>query len=225
MIKNIVTIPTRFDTSFIPNIYEALKNEVDEWLIYDNGLDDLEYEKIADLPIHIIDAYGDSIYQMWNRAWKIARTYYQFSNLFVLNDDVDLLPQTFNALATILRSNAELAAICPNYNKPLKDGIGNSNIEYVTITHGQNGLAGFAFMLKAELEIPYVDENFQLWYGDDDLVKKIHIAGYKAAKAMDIPIAHHGAKSISKLDQTKVKTMIELDRVYFNNKYNERRTI
>lgn len=225
MITNIVAIPTRFEVDMIIDMYHTIKNEVDEWLIFDNGLPIEEYEKLTTIPVSILGAEDQTIYQMWNRSWKIAKTYYQFPNLFIVNDDVAMIPNTVTALATILRSTPDLGVICPNYTRPLSDGIGNNDIEYVTITHGQGGLAGFAFMLRAELDIQYIDEKFSWWYGDDDFLKQVNLAGYKAAMAKQIPIYHVGARSSSKLLEDGIGPKIEQDRLYFNAKYGENRTI
>ncbi len=172
--------------------------------------------------IQVIDMEGESIYRMWNFGWRTAKVV-GVDNVFILNDDAYILPGTHNILDKILHSNPAYGAVCPDYLRATSEGFGEIAPIEVQGTYGQGGLAGFAFMLRANLEnVPYIDENLQWWYGDDDLVKNIEGANYKLVRVAGVPVDHLPGQSSKNMD---LREKIRLDNIYFNKKYGEERTV
>ena len=218
-----VVIPTKYSIDMLEKLLPSMKDAHDI-LILDNGLSKenryrlFENQEIYD-NLFVLDARELSIYQMWNLGWTI----YPNSHLAILNDDIYFLPSTLTLLSNALSFMPDLAAICPDYNRSITEGIDNPTTQLTTSTFGRNGLAGFAFMLNTALPIPKVDENLQWWYGDDDLVYNIERAEYRVAKLLGVPVEHRQGSS-SSLDPT-IPGKKEQDRLYFNQKYGESRNL
>jgi hypothetical protein len=216
-----VVIPTKYDVDMLEALLPSL-GDADDILILDNGLSKenktrlFEFQKKR-LNLWSLNVQGLSIYRMWN----LGITMYPNCHLAILNDDIYFLPTTLTQLSAALSSHSDIAAICPDYNYPIDAGIFAPKVQYTTSTYGNNGLAGFAFMLNTSLPIPKIDERFQWWYGDDDLVYNIENAGYKVAKLLGVPVAHAQGFS-SKQDSTIPGKRIQ-DCKYFNQKYGENR--
>jgi hypothetical protein len=179
-----------------------------------------------------IDSYGMTIYQMWNDTWKVIKEHYpdEELNIAFLNDDIEIKSGSLGVLSHFLRRDNILAAICPDYDSPWHDlpyGMYNPemnhSVVYTNSTFGDNGMSGFCFMLKGELDIPYVDENLKLYWGDDDLVKNISKMGYKIGKLIGMPINHIGSVTIRQMNPAERANQMEKDRAYFNQKYGESR--
>jgi GT2 family glycosyltransferase len=188
----VVVIPTRYDIDMLENLLPSMK-DADEIIVLDNGLSKEKYTKLMQSDARrmgnfwILPTEGLSIYQMWNLGWAM----YPNTHLAILNDDIYFLPGTLAELSRALIDNPEIAAICPDYNRPTEAGMSPAIVVMpTTSTYGNGGLAGFAFMLNTSLPIPKIDEKFQWWYGDDDLVYNIERAGYKVAKLLGVPVAH-----------------------------------
>jgi hypothetical protein len=112
-----------------------------------------------------------------------------------------------------LRSNDSIWAVYPDYRVDATTTELPSVIPLdLTPTKGtyqHGGMCGWAFMLRGEAPIPPVDEQFEWWYGDDDLVRNITTRGKKVCRVNGLGLNHvneatanngdnewtHGAKS------------------------------
>lgn len=217
----IVIIPTRYHIGMLEDLIPSL-TDATKIYIYDNGLLPWQRETLETYPqLTIIDAHNMTIYEMWNDGWSKAQREFQNPHIAILNDDIYFNPYTLSYLSKVLRDYSNIAAVCPDYTISPKDDIGKYAVQYTASTFGHGGLAGFAFMLKGELDIPKIDETFRWWYGDDDLVKNIIASGYKIAILRGLPVYHNQGSS-SKMDGS-IEQKINLDIYYFNKKYGENR--
>lgn len=230
MVRTIVIIPTISQLDRLRKLVNTIKGDksVSDIVIYDNGHPEENRMIIKSWmynpKIKYIEAYKKSIYELWNMGWQYAKQLGTV-NVAILNDDIRIMPGTLDMLGEFLRTDPTLAAVCPDYTMKIGDIKREIIPVYVTSTFGHNGLAGFCFMLKAELPIPYIDETFQWWYGDDDLVKQIELAGYKMARIEGIPIEHDHGSSSRLVDQDLLMQKKIADKDYFNKKYGENRQI
>jgi hypothetical protein len=218
----VVVIPTRYYVDMIEDLLPSL-TEASKIYIYDNGLSTELYDRLeSHAELTMINAYGSSIYKMWNDGWSLAQLEFENPYVAILNDDIYFLPGTLELMAKALNDNPSVAAICPEYERRVAEGISdNSSPMIVSSTFGNRGMAGFAFMLKGELPIVKIDENYNWWYGDDELVWNIEHAGYWVAKLLGVPVDHNQGRS-SRQDDT-IAEKINMDRIYFNQKYGENR--
>lgn len=219
--KTFVVIPTLLKSNLLDDLIATLHYEkINQIFVLNNTNEPFTY---VDYNVQVLDFKGYTIYEMWNRAWEYIRYNYpkEELNIAFLNDDIELVPKSITSLAYYLRKYSDLAAIYPDVNAHEVNLDGN--IEYTNTTAGAGGMTGFAFMLKGELDIPYIDENLKLYWGDDDLVKQILLKDYKIACLKGLPIKHAGSTTIKTLNPAERYKIMEQDMIYFNKKYNENR--
>ena len=234
MAKTVVVIPTISNLEGLWRLVTQLlykdSRSLREILIYDNGMEEDKahimwgWENFSEL-ITIRPATGASIYEMWNRgldhAQRMEVYFKEELNVFFLNDDVQIYPGTVKILDGVLHSRPDYGAVCPDYGLTLDNPQQIEPVE-VTSTFGAGGLAGFAFMRRAKLlDVPEFDENFGWWYGDDDFVKNLEKAHYKAVKVKGLPVEHVGGASSA--NTPNMQSKIAADNNYFNRKWGENR--
>lgn len=215
---NIVAIPTLGKSPLLWSLLESLlDDDVDEVWVYDNGMANDDRErlwKVGEASGDVImanSAQGESLYGMWNRAITDARDIYGEANLAILNDDVRLAPHTMLYLATALRTS-DIGIVCPNYQRPLSArGRFEYTLRFVHGTYRNGGIAGFAFMVRAET-CPLIDEQFEIWYGDDDLVAKIEAQGQRACIVEGLPIEHEESTTLNQTDWVPAAIARDRDR-------------
>ena len=205
------------------NLFNALyeDGDYDYILAFNNGSKPETIHALADCVnqddnLRIFNAVDQTIYHMWNRGWKMAveETDGGPVNVAILNNDITIPPGFLSLMRKALRSAANVWAVYPDYNLKVKDGV-NTNEFRLKPTQGtyqHGGMCGWAFMLRGEIVnygMPYVDERFEWWYGDDDIVRNITSRGKKVCRVSGLPLDHineatanngdnnwtHGAKS------------------------------
>jgi len=129
-----------------------------------------------------------NIYEVWN--WAIMRAQKAgASSLAILNDDIEIDPDDVYRLDTFLVMNNKLAIVGWDYGqRPLGD------LLYVRGSFRKGGVGGFAFSVKPE-RVPYVDERFNWWGGDDDLFAQTEANGYRLAIAPGAHVIHYTSTS------------------------------
>lgn len=223
--KTFVFIPTKYPSTIFVDLVLSLSKDpsITKIVIMNNGNEDIE----GSGNIEVWDMRDLTIYEMWNRAIE----YVQYNNpktktnIAILNDDIAILDDTIGSLVEYLRKDNSLGIISPDPNGTywsagIKADWGDP-IETNT-TAGAGGITGYCFIVKGEIA-PTIDENLKLYWGDDDLVRKVIDKGYKAAYLKGMPIYHIGSMSIKKMDGSKRQQIMESDRQYFNQKYKEHR--
>lgn len=155
-------IPTIGQSEHLPALVAGLLDEGVDWVWL------LVNRPEADVPgfdsdrVARVDLFGQTIYQGWN--WAIRNT---LGPLAILNDDIALGPGALGAVAAALASDDQLGAVGFDYEQlPLL------RLRYTTGTYRHHGISGCAFMVDAA-RCPLVDEQFEWWGGDDDLMYTI----------------------------------------------------
>ena len=121
------------------------------------------------------EAHGWQLHRMWNdgldRAAQNAEGPY---NVLIVNDDVEVAPDTVALLAGALRAAADNVLAFPSDRVPPGTW---AEVEAGADLAGQT-MTGWCFMLRGELGYQF-DEQFEWWYGDSDLERTVRAAGGK----------------------------------------------
>jgi len=235
-IPTVVIIPIRFQAESLIKLLGSVLSDysVDKIILYDNGSEGavgtvLHKLKYMYPKITTYEASGKGIYQMWNMGWKAALGYAEGPvNVAILNDDCFFWPGTLHTMAYHLRASDKVAVTFPDTDVPLTTELREPEDYETKVTQGiwgQGGMTGFCFVFKGELSLPFIDENFSWWYGDDDFVKQVELAGYTQEKIIGLPLYHIWGQSSRLLDQTEIQAKIVRDNAYFNQKYGESRSL
>jgi hypothetical protein len=201
-------------------VRQLARDAVDEVCVLDDGTDPdvLAMEDLGNAHLLEPKLTERNIHRLWNAGvrWAQEQANGPF-NLAILNNDIRLGPHAMRRLATALRADDTLAAVCPSYGTP------GSGVQYVRGTAGAGGLAGFCFMVRGELlgtSIPYFDEQFSWWYGDDDFVLNVQEAGLRCAIVHGASVEHlHGG---SQTAGTATPDAAAADREHFAAKWGAR---
>lgn len=209
---NIVAIPTLGKSPLLPSMLAGLlRDHVDLILVYDNGAQPRMVNNFGPYKCNLIDARGWPFYRMWNDAITFA-SHWPEGNLAILNDDLRLTPDTILYLAAALRTSPDIGIVSPNYRRPLSAGVEiRPGLRTVHGVYRNGGISGFAFMVRAET-CPLIDEQFEIWYGDDDLVAKIEAQGQRACIVEGLPIEHEESTTLNQTDWVPAAITRDRDR-------------
>lgn len=149
--------------------------------LYDNG----STENIVPLlnnsssPLYLRWMPGLNLTQMWNHAWRETLEMVEGPvNLAILNNDISVDPHFLSTLSNQLRLNDHLWATTPETSLYGPDM--NGKVHLVDDV-GVSGMAGWAFMIKAEQwrdKTDLVNPDLQWWYGDNDIAAQITSSGH-----------------------------------------------
>jgi hypothetical protein len=131
-------------------------------------------------------------------------------------------------MAYHLRAKDTTGVVFPDMDTPLNIELREPKDYETKVTQGiwgQGGMTGFCFMFKGELPIPFIDEKFSWWYGDDDFVKQVELAGFTQERVIGLPLYHVWGQSSRLVNQDELRAKIVKDNAYFNQKYGESRSI
>ncbi len=213
----VAVIPTKGKSPYLNSLIKTLDQHVDDIFIYNNS----DKPDIGLPPwVKTWHTPNLSIYEMWNKGLDKAEFEYYQPHVLVLNDDVEFGSYLPAVLSAYLLRDPELAITFPDYDTT--EDTGSYSLKYTSTTAGAGGMSGFCFMIKSELRL-MIDENLKLYWGDDDLVKQVIAKGYKIARIVGLPVKHAGSYTIKQMDVEERRAIMEADRVYFNQKYNENR--
>lgn len=178
-----VVVPVRDELRHTRGIVEQLvaQGGYERLFVFDNGSGPETKAFLAGHAgrdgVEVVDADGWSLYDMWQDGVDRARVSSTVCDVAILNNDLCLGPRFLVSLSASLRSEPGLWAVSPRYDDRRIEGL-----EYVSGTFKDDGLAGFAYMVRGEaFEHVAFDASFHWWYGDDDLVAQIEALGHKVA--------------------------------------------
>lgn len=229
-IPNFVVIPMKDRMDLTRSLLEQLaaQDEYAAIFVLDNGSSEQTKAELYDagaLPprVHVADAAGFNIHQMWNagigeavrRAWPC--------NIAILNNDLKIGPDFLSGLAAALRSDPLMAAVSPNYDGREIAGADVQSVRDICAGRydGTGGLAGFAFMLKGESGYRF-PEQLRWWYGDNDMIAHILYAGSKAGIALGVSCEHvDGGSQTADWDDPEMQTVLTRDREWFQAKWRQ----
>lgn len=194
MSTNIV-IPVRDQLPITQSIVGQIQEQLgwDKCWIFDNGSVDGTWDYLIELEhkdprFWPVRASGDGIYDMWDSGFTLAR-HEGADFVAILNNDLELFPNTFQELRTALDHTNNAGISYPDYNAPEPGGI---YYRETSGTYRHGGMSGFCFMLKVSLIdwSPLVDPRFIWWGGDDDIAFEMEKRGSKQIRVMGLPVTH-----------------------------------
>ena len=199
-----IVIPVMNQSHYTARILEQIKNTVHipyEVIVVDNASTDdtpAILKKSEAIVIHNDVNAGVSI--SWNQGCRLAKG----THIAVLNNDL-VLPDGW---AETLISHGE-HAICPMYKQfgEVRKDFDAFNVKLkskqlkvvVAERPGRHpkGFAGFLFMLSREAweRVGPFDEDFRLWYGDNDYWLRLKDMGYQPMQSRSVEIHHFVRKT------------------------------
>jgi hypothetical protein len=214
--RTFVIVPVRDQWHLTERVLACLAGEAaDDVLIIDNGsVDDtprlLRAEKRTPAwggRLHSIAMPHLSIYEMWNYGFKRAKHRASSQrrngacNVALLNNDVELYPDTIGTLAHHLRidehrqdQDADVWVTYPDYSAPWPPPpLTRYHTHETRGVLGDGGMFGPCFMLRGEAIYwtPLVtDPDYRWWYGDNHLAECIELAGGRQMRVVGLPIKH-----------------------------------
>lgn len=137
-----------------------------------------------------------TITQMWNEGWQWAleESAGPQVNVAFLNNDITVPPGFLQRLARDLRDHDEAWISYPDYDH--QGAVADLGVRVTQGSFRHGGMCGWAFMLKGEAArhgLPFVDEQFQWWCGDDDLAFAVQACGFAQLRCLGLPVAHRGS--------------------------------
>lgn len=225
MTPTFIVTPFKDEPETTLKFLQMLKyEEFEHCLLYDNGSTEKNRQyilnNIEDERILYNYAPNMTIYEMWNDGWRIAGSYDYYVNVAFFNNDIEWDIPIINNLASLLRSDSNIGCVYPDYrNESLEEYL---SLTPTSGTFKDNGMAGFAFMIKAELaplRVPFFDTSFKWWCGDDFIEMKIRKAGLKVCRVNGLKIQHDQSKTASNgknnwVDEAKNKDLTRFQQQY-----------
>lgn len=155
-----------------------------------------------------IHAPDSTIYQEWN---EFAKTYGATHHLAFLNDDIAMMPGTLQAFALACDTGWQAASVAARPNEPRVDRAWHPRLARGTFRQG--GLNGWAFMVAKGAYPPEgIDDEFQVWYGDDDLFWKMSRAGCRLCVLEGVSVYHETSTTVNSLDWVPAAQAADADR-------------
>lgn len=206
-----VVIPTIGTEGFIYDLLWQLKkqDEYTEIFVYVNLPDGSvigdELMAITGNRISVQRVPEHNIHHMWNMGvGETAAAGYDV--VAILNDDIIIGPNFLSNLVAPMDSDEDIWATSANWDGRDFDG----EDMYFPGTRKDNGLCGFAFAVRMQAFIDGLedfDENYTVWYGDDDFYRSItEVHQKKAVMAKHALVDHIGGGSRSFGDRSKYVT-------------------
>ncbi len=174
MIPTYAVIPTYNRPEICLDAIASIRDQVDELLVIDSGLDQpmpSDPARYFLLRWYRPDPFNLS--QAWNKGITMARIWSPGTgqwNVAIFNDDVIVPPGWVEACSAAMR-RVGAAAVCSD--SPTGHEILHTRPGPVDL---RTRLKGWAFMLRGEAGIA-ADERLAWWFGDDDLDWKSRQAG------------------------------------------------
>ena len=126
------------------------------------------------------------LYAAWNAGLDVAKAGEDGPSVaVVLNDDIIITPWAIDALIEALDAHRTVAVVGADYEH---HRLASPQLRYVSGTYRAHGVPGFAFACRAD--VCRVDEQFEWWGGDDDLVFSARQAGWRCAVLMGAHVDH-----------------------------------
>jgi GT2 family glycosyltransferase len=225
--KNFVVIPVKDQLKMTKALLRQLhdQGEHDGILVLDNGSNPETVKWLGSQTFaKVMDCSGMGIHEMWNAGATWAMNRHHKANIAFLNNDIIIGDKFISTLAAGLRSDPHMVAICPNYD-------GRETAEPIVQLHGicadrydgTGGLAGFAFMVKSEWfqEGWRFPEDCKWWFGDNDLVLSIDMAGAWYAMATETTVEHiEGGSKTGNWEDPEMQQQLARDKGAFMRRWN-----
>lgn len=181
----VAVVPTIGEAPQLPTLVDRLLADgVDAVLLLVNRLGADVRVALSPGRVHRIDHRG-SIYDSWNMGLDFAKALDAVA--LVVNDDVTLAEGAARLVERAFSLDPGLAVVGFDYRcQPGEE----FRLDYVQGTYRHGGIAGFAFAVDPTRTDARVDERFEWWYGDDDLMFQVHADGLGLAIARTACVQH-----------------------------------
>ena len=212
----LVAIPSRSNLAGLKSVVAQCERQ--SIRVYDNGYENLRDNILLD-GSQIVDAHGWPFYKMWNDAWKYASENC-FDAVALLNDDIVLHPDSLEIAFDALMGGARIGIVGLNYERRVVEGADPSlGLRFAQGARRNHGIGGQAFLLKSSLwgKVPPIDEEYVIWYGDDELFYNVEAAGYCLRVAMGAPVDHEESTTLNQHPELLARTGEDADR--FRSKF------
>ena len=224
-----VVVPVRDRVDLTKQLLEQLRAQggYTAIFVYDNGSGPetrkyLESQRIAE----VFEAKDLNIHQMWNAGIRESLSRTPKSNIAILNNDLKLGDEFCLGLAKALRAApSQVVAVAPNYDgRELTDDLTRVQGIAAAKYDGTGGFPGFAFMVRSESflqGVPYFDEQFEHWFGDNDWLLELDRRGAVYALAKDVTVEHlDGGSQTDKVFASEMEPKKQRDKQRFVTKWN-----
>lgn len=220
-----VIIPTIGKSRMIIELLQQLEEQQDEVLraiyVIDNGMPEKTRDDCRMFKhVKIVDGKGLGIYQMWNLGVMLVRSVFPHDYIAVFNDDLILDVDKFlSVLIEPLDNQEDIWAVCGNYDH--RDFA--HYYQELTGTYKDKGFAGFCFVVKGEAYadgLPFFEEAYHWWFGDDDFVHSVHKCGKSVAMTRDAWMTHidNGSNTIVQYTP-EFNEKVAVDQQIYNQKW------
>ena len=221
-------IPSKSNTDGLLKVVELLQSEasVSKIVVVADGekahrriTESFNQANINDVDIAVVEE-GIGIHKMWNYGASKCNSE---SHILYINDDVTFDEGAIDAMAGLLDKEQSLGLVCPNYDNRLIMG------NFVSVDtacpgryDGTDGLAGFCFMLKAELDNEWeFDERMKWYYGDNDVVNWVIEKGFIAAISGVSTMGLNPSWTKTNDPPKDFDKIVEADRLIFEEKWSK----
>lgn len=137
--------------------------------------------------------FGHELYVMWNEGVRRLKAR-GFTDIAILNDDIEMAPGTLAVMAEALRMDDRVAMVGPergDHHAP--------KLPARVRPRREDRNFGYAFMFKAELPLPEFDEGYHIHRSDIDWENQIREMGLFTARVEGLYIKHMRSYSLKKL--------------------------
>ena len=131
-----------------------------------------------------------NIYEIWNWAIKQGQDH-GTSSVSILNDDIRIEPYSIQSMDQEFSLYHNVGILGWDYSGQAARGL-----RFVNGSMRKGGIGGFAFMVQPN-RVPFIDERFSWWGGDDDLFLGTNSLGFRLAVHMNHKVAHFTSTSAS----------------------------
>jgi|ERR1041385_6074462 GT2 family glycosyltransferase len=160
-----------------------------------------------------------SVAQSWNLGLSWVFRFADFVEALVVNNDTELLPETYQLLRDRLARGDCGLATCVSVRDRAQLTLPESPVESVNPDY-----SSFMISREAFKRVPF-DENFAVAFCEDcDHHVRLHRAGIRAVNT-GIPFLHHGSMTIKtcpREEAERIKRQAEANREYFYRKWGKR---
>lgn len=216
-----VVIPTKTNASGLQLLISQLLKEpkVDRILVVGDGEEGRVLGRALPPSVSFISVPSESgIHVMWNHGLDLVKD----NHVAFINDDVKIEPGTMDKLCAALDANDDYGLVCPVY---WDGGLTEDRITTTTCRgryDGTGGIAGFCFVLAADVAQNYrFDERMTWWYGDDDVVRSVDAMGKSNVIVSGTRIFHEHSKTIKSSPPKAFAELVEQDRVIYERKWGD----
>lgn len=190
-------IPTIGLSPHLDPLVEYLRHRIDSVKLYVNSAEVPDSVAVleAHLNVFVHHRPGKSIYAEWNEAAQRARE--AKALMLVLNDDI-AVPEDFEIpLRDTLVDRSQYGLIS------VGEGVATNGPPYGirSVSHQRGNRREFlqwAFIARPDAW-QNVDESFEIWYGDDDLIWKMIAAGWEVGVLSGLGVQHFTSSTVGRL--------------------------